>query len=406
MLLPSPSAANAAAAGASHNNFAAEAETTGCAHAEPTTSSDDIDVTQAETTTDNDDVDMGSILGETFLPEPTYKHYDMVRSILVGGSPEATGSNRFSPGTMTNNNDIMAGSSVLAGFSPAIVSSTPSFFVRPTFLQTLSLVSEKEEEKGEGEEPGVLLSRVGSSSSSALSKGFAFPPSATSASAAAAVIEDVSNVADGNTRGEEPELVEYEDGHECESEDARSGGSSSVDDDDGLLVQSCEEEGEEGKEKEEEGEEDEKVGGDDDDDEGEQEDGGREVDNSTLLPAPAVVAPAEDERSSMTNRLIRVLRSLQDRHVAVRGEYLARYCSLSRCEDNVDLTWLDIVGQGKFGRVSLVQHELGRYAVKELTEVSIALSLYFVFLFCCFCCCRCFCCCCCCCCSSHVTGSL
>ncbi|CAM9299441.1 unnamed protein product, partial [Laminaria digitata] len=53
-----------------------------------------------------------------------------------------------------------------------------------------------------------------------------------------------------------------------------------------------------------------------------------------------------------------------------RGEYLARNCSLSRSETNRHLTWDKVLGEGGFGRVSLVQHQLGRYAVKELTEAA------------------------------------
>eukprot|EP00904_Undaria_pinnatifida_P007383 jgi/Undpi1/3775/HiC_scaffold_16.g07144.m1 len=59
---------------------------------------------------------------------------------------------------------------------------------------------------------------------------------------------------------------------------------------------------------------------------------------------------------------------LEDPLAAVRGEYLARNCSLSRCEDNRHLTWHEVLGEGAFGRVTLVSHELGKYAVKELTE--------------------------------------
>eukprot|EP00904_Undaria_pinnatifida_P007378 jgi/Undpi1/3770/HiC_scaffold_16.g07139.m1 len=65
---------------------------------------------------------------------------------------------------------------------------------------------------------------------------------------------------------------------------------------------------------------------------------------------------------------LRILRGLDDPLAAVRGEYLARNCSLSRCEDNGHLAWHEVLGEGAFGRVTLVSHELGKYAVKELTE--------------------------------------
>ena len=99
------------------------------------------------------------------------------------------------------------------------------------------------------------------------------------------------------------------------------------------------------------------------------------ADNSLLL-LPAPVALSTEERDSMTTRLVQILRRLEDPLAAVRGEYLARNCSLSRCEDNRHLTWHEVLGEGAFGRVTLVSHELGKYAVKELTEVSIWLSFW------------------------------
>jgi len=248
---------------------------------------------------------------------PTDDNYNgMAESILAGVSPDPT-----------HDNDV-AGSSIPVGLSPAIASLTP-MFVRPNVFQTLSLVGEEEEEEEEEERgPGLFLSRIGTSRSSPLNHGFAFPPPPARALSAAAV-------------------------HTISLADGLDGGSGV----DSFLFESGEDK-----------DEDEDAEDDDDDEDG-------EVDNSLPLPVPAVVASAEEERADMTTRLVEILRGLDDRHVAIRGEYLARFCSLSRCEDNSDLTWLDVLGEGKFGRVSLVEHELGRYAVKELMGVSIVLVL-------------------------------
>ena len=401
LLLPSPSAVNAAAAGASHNSFKAKEENTGRA--------------QAETATDNNSNDMdteSSILAGVSLPEPTGNCCDMAgSSILAGGLPAATTNNygdmagSFIPAgfasetTNTNctvessilaglapemmmDSDNMAQFSTLAGFSPAIASSTPVFSARSTFLQTLSLVSEEKQEGHEEEEKelGLFLSQIGSSnsssgssssrssrSSSPLSLGVAFPPSSwASAASSAAVVHSIS-LAD-EVIGAEPEIVAYESdgvfgvhgggsgggdsgGGGC----ARSGSSGA----DSFLFQSSE--GEEEDEGEDEGEEEE-----------EEEEG---LGNSLALPVSAVRISTKEEHLGMTTRLVEILRGLDDPQVAAPGEYLARNCSLSRCEDNVDLIWHEVLGEGQFGRVSLVLHEFGRYAVKELIEVRVSLFL-------------------------------
>ena len=331
LLLMSPSAANPAA-GASHN-FTAE-EKTGRARSETPTN-------------DSDDSDMGSILAG-FLTEPTDDPTDdnyngMAESILAGVSPDPT-----------HDNDV-TGSSIPVGLSPAIASST-AMFVRPNVFQTLSLVGEEEEEEEEEERgPGLFLSRIGTSRSSPLNHGFAFPPPPARALSAAAV--HTISLADG-LNGAAPEIVGYGSGDVFDV-DGGGGGDPRSDSSgvDSFLFESDEDK-----------DEDEDAEDDDDDEDG-------EVDKSLPLPVPAVVASAEEERADMTTRLVEILRGLDDRHVAIRGEYLARFCSLSRCEDNSDLTWLDVLGEGKFGRVSLVEHELGRYAVKELMGVSIVLVL-------------------------------
>lgn len=388
MLLPSPSTANATGAGAAHNSFKAKEENTGRA--------------QAETTTDNNSNEMdagSSILAGVSLPEPTGNCYDMAGfSTLAGVSPAETADNYcdmagsfilagFASETtntndtlessvlavlapeMTMDSDNMAQSSILAGFSPAIASSPPVFSARSTSLQTLSLVGEgeQEEQEEEQEEPGLFLSQVGSrsssssSSSSPFSLGVAFPPPPRLPAASSSAVVHTISLAD-EVIGAEPEIIAYESGsafgvHGGDSGGgdsdgsgyARSGGSET----DSFLVQWSE---------------------DEEEDEGRYEGEAEEVDNSLALPASTLTV-SEEERSGMTTRLVEILRGLDDPQVAARGEYLARYCSLSRCEDNFDLTWHEVLGEGQFGRVSLVLHEFGRYAVKELIEVRVSLFL-------------------------------
>ena len=91
---------------------------------------------------------------------------------------------------------------------------------------------------------------------------------------------------------------------------------------------------------------------------------------AVALAVPAVMAPGEDERSTMTNRLVQNLRGvISDPFEAAHSRHLAR-TSLSRGEDNQHLTWHEVLGQGAYGRVTLVSHFLGPFAVKELMEVS------------------------------------
>ena len=97
-----------------------------------------------------------------------------------------------------------------------------------------------------------------------------------------------------------------------------------------------------------------------------------EEENLPLLPAsPFVKTPVQEvaERPSMTSRLVGILRGVSNLTTAIRGTFLARHCSLSCTKENRDLQWGRALGAGKYGRVTLVQHELGPFAVKELTEV-------------------------------------
>lgn len=103
-----------------------------------------------------------------------------------------------------------------------------------------------------------------------------------------------------------------------------------------------------------------------------------EEENLPLLPAsPLVERPIQEvaERPSMTSRLIGILRGVSNLTTAIRGTFLARHCSLSRTKENRDLQWGRALGTSKYGRVTLVQHELGPFAVKELTEVGTQVSL-------------------------------
>lgn len=111
-------------------------------------------------------------------------------------------------------------------------------------------------------------------------------------------------------------------------------------------------------------------------DEDEEEGGGGEgLDPESLNPMPAVEEPLRPV--SFTNRLVGMFRAFADRAAAVRGLRLTQHCSLSRSEDNTDLQWDKVLGSGRYGRVSLVMHELGSFAIKELTDVSFLLLVLF-----------------------------
>lgn len=109
------------------------------------------------------------------------------------------------------------------------------------------------------------------------------------------------------------------------------------------------------------------------------EEGGEEKENNPLLQVSPVVQPhVQDiaEPLSFATRLGAILRGVQNIPMALRENYLARYCSLSNSEENSDLQRDRVLGEGKYGRVSLVWHEeFGPFAMKELTEVSMWSSL-------------------------------
>lgn len=110
---------------------------------------------------------------------------------------------------------------------------------------------------------------------------------------------------------------------------------------------------------------------------GSREEEGEDEENNPLVPiSPFERSPPPKlaEPASMTTRIGAILQGVQNMSMALRGNYLARHCSLSNCEENRVLQWGRVLGEGKYGRVSLVLHEqFGPFAMKELTEVSISL---------------------------------
>ena len=69
------------------------------------------------------------------------------------------------------------------------------------------------------------------------------------------------------------------------------------------------------------------------------------------------------------DRLIDMFGKIQDLQTSILGTRLCRSCSLERSAENRDLTWDRELGAGTYGRVSLVFHDEGVLAIKELTEV-------------------------------------
>ena len=262
--------------------------------------------------------------------------------------------------------------SIIADVLSSVVSSTPAVTRPKRFVEFLSVVAE--------EEPESVLSRVESglppSQESALNQAPADTEEAVDSSLSllpvpavmASSEEERSRSLADRMIGGEPMTNEPGEGDNGSDTDARSGSL----DVDSLPLDSSEHEEEE--QEQQQGQEQEinmeEEGEDDEENEewvGEEEES---ADNALLLlPAPIVVSA--EQRTSMTTELIQILQCLNDPLVAVRGEYLARNCSLLHSEDNRHLTWHKVLGEGAFGRVTLVSHELGKYAVKELTEVSI-----------------------------------
>ena len=250
---------------------------------------------------------------------------------------------------MTNNGMAR---SIIGEVVASVVLSMPTV-ERPTcFDEPLSAVGE--------EEPELVTSRM--ESGLPLSQEFALKI------ASADMEPDILSLPDRVPRGE---LRVSETGFEDDGDNNDDGyARSSILRTEGVLLDSSEQEEDDEQDKDEmEDELEEEEEENEEDDEEEEE----SVDNSLLLPAP--VAVSDEDRNSMTTRLVQILRGLDDPLAAVRGEYLARNCSLSRCEDNGHLAWHEVLGEGAFGRVTLVSHELGKYAVKELTEVSVWLPV-------------------------------
>ena len=178
-----------------------------------------------------------------------------------------------------------------------------------------------------------------------------------------------SNDEDGEKGGEGGEN-EGKEKEEVEAEKKEEKGEEEKEKAEGEVPQEEEEEEEEDKEDEGKGAVAEEV---------KEEGKGNEIvaeDNlSAIGRAVLGLAAAEDEPDVMKEVLIENLYEVQCYHSAFRAMYLAKTCSLKRGEDNHDLRWERSLGTGKYGTVTLVWHELGPFAVKELTEVSVSLSL-------------------------------
>lgn len=73
--------------------------------------------------------------------------------------------------------------------------------------------------------------------------------------------------------------------------------------------------------------------------------------------------------TSMKKRLGKMFSRMNSFQKSLFGMRLSQFCSLVRSTDNPDLVWTGEVGAGSYGRVSLVLHDLGVFAIKELAEV-------------------------------------
>ena len=145
----------------------------------------------------------------------------------------------------------------------------------------------------------------------------------------------------GELRVSETDFDGDDDSDDDDDADARSSSLST----DGLMLDSSKQEEDDEQEEdemedvmEEEGEDTEEEGEEEEEEEEEWEGEGDESADNSLLLLPAPAALSNEERNSMTTRLVQILRGLEDPLAAVSGEYLARNCSLSRCEDNPHLT--------------------------------------------------------------------
>lgn len=111
------------------------------------------------------------------------------------------------------------------------------------------------------------------------------------------------------------------------------------------------------------------------DDEGYDED--EDKNDKGLLPALMETEEEMPEPRSARQRLVEIVLSIEDATVAIPAVRLAWNCSLSRSEENADLRWDRVLGSGRFGRVTQVWHDLGCFAIKELTEVT-AIDCFFL----------------------------
>ena len=77
----------------------------------------------------------------------------------------------------------------------------------------------------------------------------------------------------------------------------------------------------------------------------------------------------EEEPVSFKDRLLDMFGKIEDSQTALLGRRLCRSCPLERSAENRDLTWDRKLGAGTYGRMSLVFHDEGVFAIEELTEV-------------------------------------
>ena len=77
----------------------------------------------------------------------------------------------------------------------------------------------------------------------------------------------------------------------------------------------------------------------------------------------------EEEPVSFKDRLLDKFGKIEDSQTALLGRRLCRSCPLRWSAENRDITWDRELGAGTYGRVSLVFHDEGVFAIKELTEM-------------------------------------
>ena len=103
-----------------------------------------------------------------------------------------------------------------------------------------------------------------------------------------------------------------------------------------------------------------------------------DLEAGTVFDPPVVDLAGEDEqdeerekpgKKSLATRLRDMLLATGGSTLGEGGGDTTISCSLQRSADNADLTWGREMGAGTYGRVSLVLHEQGVFALKELHEV-------------------------------------